>query len=95
MSTRGLIGYRATKRRDNTNNVFGIYNHESSEFIYKGLDVLEIYCDHLKKDFIDIFKSKTWDNSVDAHVNDTLSIFSLKKRKILKLFKFLTKRCFL
>ncbi|HBE9293991.1 TPA: hypothetical protein KNN40_002918 [Clostridioides difficile] len=94
MSTRGLIGYRTTKRRDNTNNVFGIYNHESSEFIYKGLDVLEIYYDHSKKDFIDIFKLKTWDNSIDAHVNDTLSIFSLKKEKFKNYSSFLLKGVF-
>ncbi|HBF5866219.1 hypothetical protein [Clostridioides sp. ZZV15-6597] len=58
MIIRGLIGYRTTKERDTKNKVFGIYNQYDSHFTGIGLDILEIYNNNSKENFIDMFKSK-------------------------------------
>ncbi|MCC0732169.1 MULTISPECIES: hypothetical protein [unclassified Clostridioides] len=89
MSTRGLIGYRTTKERDTTNNVFGIYNHYDSYFTGKGLDILEIYNNNSKENFIDMFKSKTWESEEICRVEDTLSIFSLNEENLFNQSDFL------
>lgn len=93
MSTRGLIGYRTTKERDTTNNMFGIYNQYDSHFTDIGLDIFEIYNNNSKENFIDMFKSKTWKSEEIYRVEDTLSIFSLNEENLFNQSDFLLDRC--
>ncbi|MGO0987439.1 hypothetical protein ACTPEW_16015 [Clostridioides difficile] len=83
MSTRGFIGYRTTKRKDTTDNVFGIYNNFGSYFTGIGLDVLKIYNNNPKENFIAMFKSKTWNKSENILIKDTLGVFDLSKESVL------------